>query len=82
MHALLSHRDELERLKQHPDLEVVAVPNERVLGSPEQYAFPMSMGVRQGDEALRKRLDAVIVSRQSELTSILTQHGVKLYTPQ
>ena len=69
-------------LKQHPDLEVVAVPNERVLGSPEQYAFPMSMGVRQGDEALRKRLDAVIVSRQSELTSILTQHGVKLYTPQ
>jgi mxaJ protein len=69
-------------LKQHPDLEVVAVPNERVLGSPEQYAFPMSMGVRQGDEALRKRLDDVIAGRQAELTSILTQHGVKLYTPQ
>ena len=63
-------------LKQHPDLEVVTVPNERVLGSPEQYTFPMSMGVRQGDESLRKRLDDVIASQQGELTSILRAHGV------
>jgi mxaJ protein len=69
-------------LKQHPDLEVLAVPNERTLGAPEQYAFPMSMGVRQKDESLRKRLDDVIVKRQSELTSILNAHGVQLYTPQ
>jgi mxaJ protein len=69
-------------LKQHPDLEVLAVPNERVLGAPEQYAFPMSMGVRQKDESLRKRLDDIIAKRQSELTSILKQHGVQLYTPQ
>jgi len=69
-------------LKQRADLEVLLVPNERVLGSPEQYTFPMSMGVRQGDEPLRKRLDDVIARRQSELTSILAQHGVKLYTPQ
>jgi mxaJ protein len=69
-------------LKQHPDLDVVAVPNERVLGAPEQYAFPMSMGIRRDDEALRKRLDDVIAKRQQEITSILTQHGVKLYTPQ
>jgi mxaJ protein len=67
-------------LRQHPGLEVLAVPNERALGAPEQYAFPMSMGVRQGDEALRKRLDDVIARHQPELTSILTQHGVKLYT--
>src|SRR5215471_7835846 len=63
-------------LKQHPDLEVVTVPNERVLGSPEQYTFPMSMGVREGDESLRKRLDDVIARQQSELTSILREHGV------
>ncbi len=69
-------------LKQYPDLEVVAVPNERALGAPEQYAFPMSMGVRQGDDSLRKRLDDVIARRQSELTRILSEHGVKLYTPQ
>jgi mxaJ protein len=69
-------------LQRHPDLEVVAVPNARTLGAPEQYAFPMSMGVHQGNEALKKRLEEVIVRRQSELTAILSQHGVKLYTPQ
>ena len=69
-------------LEQHRGLEVVAVPNARTLGSPEQYTFPMSMGVRQGNELLKKRLDDVIVKHQSELTSILTRNGVKLYTPQ
>ena len=68
-------------LRRHPDLEVVAIPNSRTLGSPEQYVFPMSMGVRHGDEALQKRLDQVILDRQTEFTTILTQHGVKLYTP-
>ena len=69
-------------LGRHPDLEVVAVPNARTLGSPEQYTFPMSMGVRQGNELLKKRLDDVIAKHQPELTAILTQHGVKLYAPQ
>jgi len=69
-------------LKQYPDLDVIAVPNERALGAPEQYAFPMSMGVRQRNESLQKRLDAVIAQHQSELTSILGEHGVRLYTPQ
>ena len=68
-------------LSKYPDLEVVTVPNARTLDSPEQYSFPMSMGVRHGDEALRKRLDQVISERQSELTAILTQFGVRLYTP-
>src|SRR5207244_9768084 len=30
-------------LSRHPDLEVVAVPNARTRGAPEQYAFPMSI---------------------------------------
>jgi mxaJ protein len=68
-------------LRGYPDLEVVAVPNERALGPPEQYAFPMSMGVRAGDDALKKRLDEVIEKHQAELTSILTDNGVMLYTP-
>jgi mxaJ protein len=58
------------------------VPNERALGPPEQYSFPMSMGVRIGDDALKKRLDDVIEKHQAELTSILTGSGVKLFTPQ
>jgi mxaJ protein len=68
-------------LRGYPELEVVAVPNERALGPPEQYAFPMSMGVRAGDDALKKGLDDVIEKHQAELTSILTENGVMLYTP-
>jgi mxaJ protein len=68
-------------LSRYRDLDLVAVPNARTLGAPEQYVFPISMGVRQGDEALQKRLDQVIHDHQSELTAILTQYGVKLYTP-
>jgi mxaJ protein len=69
-------------LRAYPDLEVVAIPNTRTLGAPEQYSFPMSMAVRTGDEALKKRLDDVIEKHQAELSSILSQNGVKLYTPQ
>ena len=68
-------------LSRHPDLEVVIVPNDRTLGPPEQYSFPMSMGVREGDEALRSRLNDAIAERQSQLTSILTRHGVGLFVP-
>jgi mxaJ protein len=66
-------------LRNYPDLEVVPVPNDRTLGAPEQYSFPMSMGVREGDEALKKELDDVIAHRQAELTSILDQSGVRLF---
>ena len=68
-------------LNRYRDLDVVPVPNARTLGAPEQYVFPLSMGVRQGDEAMKQKLDTVIVDHQSELTAILTQYGVKLYTP-
>jgi len=68
-------------LRTYPGLEVVAVPNERALGPPERFAFPMAMGVREGNEALRKRLDDVIEKQQAELTSILTEHGVILFAP-
>jgi mxaJ protein len=63
-------------LRTYPDLEVTAVPNTRALGAPEQYSFPMSMGVREGNDALKKRLDDVIDKHQTELTSILQESGV------
>ena len=69
-------------LRDFPDLEVVAVPNERALGAPEQYTFPMSMGVREGDEAFKEQLDEIIANHQAELTAILKDNGVRLYTPQ
>jgi mxaJ protein len=69
-------------LRDYKDLEVVMVPNERAMGAPEQYTFPMSMGVREGDEALKKQLDEIITSHQAELTAILSDNGVRLYTPE
>jgi len=69
-------------LRDHPDFEVLPVPNERMMGAPEQYSFPMSMGVRQGDEALKKELDDIIDQHQAELTAILNEGGVKLYVPE
>ena len=63
-------------LKAYPDFEVVTVPNTRALGAPEQYSFPMSMGVREGNDTLKKRLDEVIEQHQAELTSILAESGV------
>jgi mxaJ protein len=63
-------------LRSYPGLEVVALPNSRALGPPEQYTFPMSMGVREGNDALKKRLDDVIEKHQAELTSILAGNGV------
>jgi mxaJ protein len=68
-------------LRAAPNLEVVPVPNERALGPPEQYSFPMSMGVRSGDDALKKRLDDVIANHQAELTAILTESGVTSSAP-
>jgi mxaJ protein len=68
-------------LRDYPDLEVVAVPNSRVLGPPEQFAFPMSMGVREGDQALKQRLDDAVQKHQAELTAILEENGVRLYRP-
>lgn len=68
-------------LRAYPNLEVVVVPNERAFGPPEQYSFPMSMGVRTGDDGLKKRLDDVIAKHQADLSSILTASGVKLFSP-
>ena len=68
-------------LRTASNFEVVPVPNERALGVPEQYAFPMSMGVRAGNGELKKRLDEVIENHQSELTAILTENGVLSFTP-
>ena len=69
-------------LKNYPNLEVVVVPNARTLGTPEQYSFPMSMAVRADDQAMKKKLDAVIEKHQSEIEALLTRNGVKLFAAQ
>ena len=69
-------------LQKRPDVAVVTVPNTRSLGSPEQYAFPMAMGVKKGNTALAAQLNSVISRNKPDLTAILTRYGVKLYKPE
>jgi len=64
-------------LRHYPGLETVPVPNTRTLGSPEQFSFPMSMGVRMGDQALKAKLDGVIEKHATEIEAALTRAGVK-----
>lgn len=40
------------------------------------YSIDIAMGVREGDDALRKQLDAVIVRRGPEIRSLLQSYGV------
>jgi mxaJ protein len=67
-------------LRNYPNLEVVTVPNARTLGAPEQYSFPMSMGVRMNDQAMKQKLDGVVEKHRAELESALTHAGVRLST--
>ncbi len=69
-------------LRAYPEMQVSVVPNGRTLGAPEQYTFPMSMAVREGNQALKDKLDAVIAGSQAELSSILTESGVLLFGSQ
>jgi mxaJ protein len=69
-------------LRSHPDLAVVTVPNSRSQGSPEQYSFPMAMGVRPDDTALQKQLDKIIAGHRATFASILQQYGVRFYQPE
>jgi mxaJ protein len=43
-----------------------------------RFSFPIAIGVRRGDEALRERLDAALQHRQSDVRRILTRYGVPL----
>jgi mxaJ protein len=69
-------------LRDYPNFEVTPVPNTRALGAPEQYTFPMSMGVREGNDTLKMRLDQMIQQHEKELTAILSESGVRLYRPE
>jgi len=68
-------------LGRYPNLEVVAVPNTRTLGGPEQFSFPMSMAVRMSDQAMKDKLDGVIEKHGKELESVLRRAGVRLFSP-
>lgn len=45
------------------------------------FDYSVAMGVRNGDEALRQRLDAILDKRGDEIRQILTSYGVPLVGP-
>jgi mxaJ protein len=66
---------------QHPDLATVVIPNARSQGSPEQYTFPMAMGVRSSNASLIAQLNALIAAHQSQIDSILNAYHIHFFKP-
>lgn len=46
-----------------------------------KFAFEVGMGVRRGDEQLRRRLDEVIRTHRPQIAAILERYGVPLLPP-
>lgn len=66
-------------LSQYPDLTTATVANDRTMGAPEQFTFPMSMAVGKDNTALKQQLDAVVKSQQAQLEAALKSRGVQLF---
>jgi quinoprotein dehydrogenase-associated probable ABC transporter substrate-binding protein len=46
--------------------------------APLRFRFAIAMGVRKGDDALRRKLDAILVQDRRAITAILRSYGVPL----
>lgn len=44
--------------------------------APLQFSFDISMGVRKGDDALRRQLDDIILRRRADIDALLADYGV------
>jgi len=62
-------------LHQRVPMEVTPVPSGK---SDLPFAFDISLGVRKGDEALRKQLEQALDRKQIEIQKILKDYGVPL----
>ncbi|KQT14603.1 methanol oxidation system protein MoxJ [Methylobacterium sp. Leaf399] len=64
-------------------LRMTLVPNDTVRSDGQRMpqSFDQSMGVRRGDEALRRELDAAIVKAKPQIDALLKQEGVPLAPP-
>lgn len=68
-------------LHRYPDLTTVTVPNSRSQGSPEQYSFPMAMGVRDNDGALATQLDRALASQKAQIAGVLHSYNISFFQP-
>lgn len=67
-------------LQKYPDLQVTPVPAEEYgPGLPQvSYTYPMAMGVRPNDTALKAELDKAIAANKSEIAAVLAPYAVAL----
>jgi mxaJ protein len=61
--------------RQRVPLDIAPVPPERDPAALRE-SFDIALGVRRGDEALRRELDAILVRRRSTVDSVLAAYGV------
>ena len=61
--------------RQHPPLQVVPIPSKK---GELPFSFDIAMGVKQGNEPLRKQLQQVLDRRHAEIVGILRRYGVPL----
>ncbi len=68
-------------LKKYPDLKVHPVPAEEYgPGLPQvSYMYPMSLGVRAKDSAMKAALNTAIAENKPQIEAILADYDVKLY---
>jgi mxaJ protein len=68
-------------LKDYPDLKVHPVPAEEYgPGLPQvSYTYPMALGVRTKDTALKAELNTVIAANKPQIAAILADYNIKLY---
>jgi mxaJ protein len=62
--------------RQPVELEVVPLSTPR--GASEPFEFPISLGVREDDEALRDKLDKILERNRAEIHDLLKKYGVPL----
>jgi quinoprotein dehydrogenase-associated probable ABC transporter substrate-binding protein len=65
------------RAKTRADAGLVAIPLLREEGPPRMF-YRITMGVRAGEDAWKRRLNAIIRRNQDEIDAILTSYGVPL----
>ena len=70
-------------LKNYPDLTVTPVPTEEYgPGLPQvSYTYPMALGIRTKDTALKTALNAALATSKPQIEAILADANVKFYRP-
>jgi mxaJ protein len=60
----------------HSDVELEIVPVEPANDPPVSFVFDIALGVKRGNETLRRKLDRALVRRKRDIEAVLARYGV------